>query len=152
MTFENKLVTLASADPTLQSYFGTPPSVFRFFDRQLAQTYWAQGLCCSFRVVSTVRDYYMAGLSTLSAPRVQFDIRASPRYGFTPEQARAARNALITWLGTVSFSESNDFNSPPTSPPHSPNFILNERAGMDVQTDPPVYVESIDVRIYNQEQ
>lgn len=152
VTLESKLVALASADATLQSLFGAPPNVFRFFDRQLAQTYYAEGLCCSFRRVSEVRTYTQYGLMNLSQPRIQFDVRASPRYvNGAPEAARNAMNALITWLGTVSFAENNDFDSPPTAPPHSPIFILNQRAGMDYQLNPPVYVESFDVRIFNLE-
>lgn len=149
MTFPAKLISLASADPVLQGIFGTSP--MRLFDRQLAQTYYAQGVCCSFRVISTPpRIYTQYGLMALSQPRVQFDVRASPRYvnGAT-EATRAAKAALIAWLGTVSFSDPNDFNSPPTTPPHAPNFVLNEREGMDFQLEPPVYVESFDVRIWN---
>ncbi len=148
MTLESKLIALASADSTLQGLFGTAP--FRMFDRQLAQTYYALGLCCSIRRVSEVPIYTQYGLNNMSMPLVQFDVRASPRYVTgAPEAARNAMTALITWLGTVSFAESNDFDSPTTTPPHSPNFIRNKRAGMDFQLEPPVYVESFDVRIYN---
>ena len=150
MTLEAKIVMLAQSDPTLQSLFGTSP--MRLFDRQLPQTYYALGLCCSFRRISEVRTYTQFGLMNLSQPRIQFDVWASPHYvNGAAEAARNAMNALVTWLGTVSFAENNDFDSPPTVPPHSPNYILNQRAAMDFQLEPPVYVETLDARIFNLE-
>ncbi len=151
MTLEAKITALAQSDPTLQGIFGTAP--FRLYDRQLAQNIpITEGVCARFRRVSSVRTYTQYGLMNLSQPRVQFDVLASSRYvSGAPEAARNAMTALITWLGTVSFAENNAFNSPATAPPHSPNFILNQRAGMDFQLEKPVYVESFDVRIYNLE-
>jgi len=150
MTLIEKLTTLAPQSTTLQSYFGTSP--FRMFDRQLAQKYIERGPCLTFREVSSVPMYTQYGRINMNQPRVQFDVYVSPRYtNQASTTARAARDAVISWLGTVSFAETNDFDSPVTTPPHFPNFVLNTRAGMEAQSDPPVYVETVDVRIFNLE-
>lgn len=144
MTAEAKLRALASASAALQAYFGT--ALFRWFDRQLPQGYIKSGPCVRLMRVSTVRTYAQTGLQNLSQPRVQIDVM-----DYDPENCRAAAKAVIDWLGTVDFSTDAEFSSPPTTPGNHPNFILNQRAGMDFQLQPPVYVESIDVRLYNLE-
>lgn len=151
MPFEEKFRTLAIAEPTLQPYFGTGP--YRVFDRQMPQKYIESGPCLTFRRVSTVpRMYAQTGIVNQSEPLVQFDIRVwgkvTPN---APEVARAAKAAVIAWLNTISFANTNNFDSPITTPPHSPNFLRNERSSLDYQLEPPAYVETFDYRIYNLE-
>lgn len=152
MTVEEKLTILAPQDATLQSYFGNSP--FRFFDRQEPQKLIQQGPCLLFEHVSDVLTYnHNVGLIPMTQPRIQFSVMVSFRYtNRATHVARAARDAVIAWLNTqVSFAENNNLASPATTPPHFPNFILNKRAGMEPQSDPPVYTEMFDVRIFNLE-
>ena len=154
MTIEEKLTLLAPHEATLQTYFGAPPATFRCFERQLPQKVIQQGPCLTFRRVSSVHMYSQTvGLIPMTQPRMQFDVWVSPRYtNQSTVVARAARDAVINWLNTqVSFADPNNFASPATTPPHFPNFLLNTRAGMEVESDPPAYVETFDVRIYNLE-
>lgn len=146
MKLEEKIRTLASADATLQSHFGTGP--FRWLDRRLLPGYIDKGACVRLMRVSSVFTYSQAGLQNLNQPRVQIDVMSTD-----PVEARNAAQAIIDWMGTVSFSETNNFNSPATTPPHSPNFVLNHRSGMEPQPDPkgPVFVETLDYRIFNLE-
>ena len=152
MTIEQKLTLLAPQDATLQSYFGTNP--FRCFDRQLPQKLIERGPCLIFQHISDVLSYnQIVGLIPMSQPRMQFTVQVSFRYtNQASHVARAARDAVINWLNTqVSFAENNNLASPATTPPHFPNFVLNKRASMEPQSDPPVYTEMFDVRIFNLE-
>lgn len=152
MALEEKLVSLARTEPTLQAYFGSGP--YRIFDRQLPQKYIENGPTLSIQRVSTApRIYTQSGIINQSEPRIQFVVRALRTATTTdaPVTARAAKAAIIAWLCTVSFANTNNFDSPATAPPHSPNFVLNEWSGMDYALEPPAYVERFDVRSYNLE-
>lgn len=146
MTGEVKIRTLAAADATLQPYFGTGP--FRWFDRQIPPEYIDKGACVRLLRVSTIRSHTMQGITHLSAPRFQIDVLS-----IDPETARAAASAIIAWLQTISLAQNNQFASPVTSPPQHPNLVLNQRAGMEprISGKPVVYVETLDVRVYNLE-
>lgn len=147
---EAKIRTLAAANTTLQAFFGTP--IFRWFDRQLPPGYIDQGTCVRILRVSTARQY-SHGTSTrrtvsrLAQPRFQIDV-----LDMDPERASSAATAIADWLAEVDFSSNAQFDSPPTSPTRHPNFVLNQRAGMEPKPDPPVYVEMLDVRIFNLEE
>lgn len=150
MTAEAKIRSLAALDATLQSYFGTGP--FRWFDRILAPNYIQRGACCRVTRVSTLR-YYTHGTATqrsvneIAQPRFQFDV-----LDYDAERARSAAAAIRDWLDTVDFSSDNQFASPPTSPTRHPNVVLNQFAGLEPQTTKPVYVEILDVRIFDLEE
>lgn len=147
MTAEVKLRTLAIADATMQSHFGTPPAVFRWFDIQLDPRRVSGGTCLRARRISTFRRYVQAGLNPLSEPLFQFDV-----LDLDPETARAAAADLIEFLGTVDLSSGAQFGSPATTPKHFPAFVTNQRAGLEPIPDPAVYVESVDVRFFNLEE
>lgn len=136
--------TLAAANASLTAVFGTP--LFRWFDRQLQPGYIESGSCVRVRRVSTIRGYSQGGLQSLDQILFQFDCLS-----LDSEAARTAATALIAWFSTVDFASSQQFDSPVTTPRQFPNFVLNQRAGMEPRTQPPVYTESIDVRIYNEE-
>lgn len=144
VTAEAKLRTLAAANATMQSIFGTSP--FRWFDTQQVPGYISAGTCVRVLRVSTARSYSMEGIQNLSQPRFQFDV-----LDYYAETTRQATAALIDWLGTISLAENNQFGSPPTTPPQFPCFVLNQRGGMEPGTTTPVFVQSLDVRIYNLE-
>lgn len=145
MTCEVKMRTLAAADTSMQAVFGSGP--FRWFDRQLQPGYIQSGSCVRVRRVSTVRGYSQQGLQSLDQILFQFDV-----LNLDSEAARTAAAALIAWLGTVNFASDQQFASPVTTPRQFPNFVVNQRAGMEPRTQPPVYVEITDVRIYNTEE
>lgn len=152
MTAEVKLRSMAADDATLQSYFGLAP--FRWYDKQIAQGAIKNGLCVRVRRISTVRQYFhgdqnhgIGGLNRLSQPRFQIDVL----HATDPEACRVAADAIVQWLQTVDFASGDQWASPSTTPPAYPNFLLNQRGDMDYQLQPPVYVETLDVRIYNLE-
>jgi hypothetical protein len=153
MTAEVKMRTLAIASSDLQEYFGqTPSGPFRWFDRQLPPGYIERGTCARVRRVSTVRSYAhetstRRSVSKLSLPLFQIDV-----LDYDPERARSAATAIEDWLAEVDFSSDAQFASPPTTPTRHPNAVLNQRAGMEPATTPPVYVETLDVRIFNLEE
>ncbi len=141
-----KIRVLAQLDSTLVGLFGTGP--FRWFKQRLPPGYIDQGLCVRVSKPTTVFGYTQYGLMNLNKPLMQIEV-----LGGDSNAVQAATIAVINWMGTVSFAETNDFDSPVSTPPHSPNFLLNRRSGMEAQVDPPgpVYVEILDFRIYNLE-
>lgn len=150
MTAEVKLYTLASANASLQAVFGTP--VFRWFDTQIPQGVvvpgdTAQSAAARLLRVSTVRSYIQTGLVNLSAPIFQLDILHP-----LAETARAAMSAVIAWLGTIDLAGTYQFGSPVTTPPQFPCFVLSQRGGLAYEFEPPVFVQSLDFRLYNLEE
>lgn len=152
MTAEAKIRSLAQQNPTLQSFFGEPNGIFRMFDRQLAPGYLKLGKSCvRVRRISTVKIHSHETKTQRSAnsqvqPRFQIDV-----LDFDAERARAAAAAICDWLATVDFSSDAQFASPATTPTRHPNFVLNQRADMEFTTQPPAYVEMLDVRIFDEE-
>jgi hypothetical protein len=152
MTAEVAMRTLAQQSTPLQTYFGEVSGVFRWFDRQLPPGYIDRGACVRVLRVSTLRLYAHGSTTRRSVvdqaqPRFQIDV-----LDYDPERARSAAAAVLDWLGEVDFSTTSQFASPPTSPKRHPNFVLNQRAGMEPKPDPPVYVEMLDVRIFHLEE
>ena len=147
MTAELKLRTLAASDATLQSYLLGTNGTFRWFDRQLPPKYITEGACVRVLRVSTgPRSYFQDRISQLSNPMFQIDV-----LDYDAEEARAVVAAITTWLTTVDLASGDQFGSPPVTPPQAPSFVENQRAGMDYQIQPPAYVETIQVRIFNME-
>ena len=151
MTAEAKLRTLAQQDTTLQSFFFTDGQV-RWFDLQLQPKYLKLGKTCArVKRVSTPRSYChetktQRSQSRLAQPRFQIDV-----LDYDSERAREAAAAIVDWLATVDFSSNAQFSSPSTSPKRHPNQVLNQRAGMDYRLDPPAFVETLDIRIFDLE-
>ncbi len=147
--------TLAQQDAVLWSYFGNDTNgTFRWFDRQLTPGYLLIGqTCVRVRRISTIRMYShetqtASSLCSLSNPRFQIDV-----LDFEAERARAAATAIIDWLTTVAdFSSDAQFGSPPTTPFRRPNTILNQRGDMEFTTQPPAYIETLDVRVFDLEE
>ncbi len=150
MTAEVKMRTLAAADTELQAFLGSP---FRWFDRQLEPKYIDRGTCVRVRRVSTLIEHAKEtrtrrSISSQTRPLFQIDVLDTD-----PERGRSAAAALTDWFGRVDFSSDSQFASPPTTPTRHPNYVLNQRAGMEPQTSPiRVYVETLDVRIFNLEE
>jgi hypothetical protein len=153
MTAEVKMRTLAQQDPVLQSFFFTNSQI-RWFDTQMPQGYLAIGRTCA-RVtrVSTIRLYSHETREHRADNRqelVRFQIDV---LDYDSERARSAAKAIIDWLATVAdFSSNAQFGSPVISPTKHPNMVLNQRQGMEAKTQPPVYVQMLDVRIQNLEE
>jgi hypothetical protein len=153
MTAEVKIRTLAIASATLQTYFGEASGIFRWFDRQLPPGYIPRGTCARLRRVSTAFDYAhetstRRAVSRLNRPLFQIDVLDTD-----PERARSAAAAITDWLAEVDFSSGAQFASPPTTPKRHPNAVVNQRPGMEPSVSPiPVYVETLDVRIFNLEE
>ncbi len=140
MTLEANLRTQAAANATLKSLLGATPftlNSFRWFDTQLPQGMIGSGTCVRVLRISTVRDYNFQGIQNVSWVRMQIDV-LDPN----PETGRSVASAIIGFLGTASFGN---------IPTQFANFVLNQRGGMDPQLQPPVFVQTIDVRIFNLE-
>lgn len=142
MTAESKLRLLASSDTALQAIFGTSP--FRWFDTGLVQRQAFPSVVV--RRVSTIRRYTHDGLNQMSQPRFQIEIRHPDS-----ETARVAAKAVITFLGTADLASNAQFGSPVTTPRQYPSFLLNQMTRTDFQMAPPVWVEVLDVRMFNLE-
>lgn len=145
--------TLAQGSTALQAFFGEDSGIFRWFDRQIPPKYIDRGTCVRVRRVSTLLQHAKEtraarSISRFTGPLFQLDVLDTD-----PERARSAAAAIIDWLGEVDFSTDSQFASPPTTPTRHPNFVLNQRAGMEPQVSPiPVYVETLDIRITNLEE
>lgn len=141
-----KIRTLAQLDPTLVGIFGAGP--FRWFKQRLEPGYIGRGLCVRVSKPTTAYGYTQYGLMNLNRPLMQIEVM-----GFDSTAVQAAAIAVINWMGTVSFAETNDFDSPATTPPHAPNFLLTRGSGEEAQVDPPgpAWVEILGFRIFNLE-
>ena len=151
MTAEVKLRTLARQSTALQSYFGEDSGLFRWFDRQLPPQYIGRGTCVRILRVSTLRYYtketrVARSVNEQSGVRFQIDV-----LDLDPERARAAASAIVDWLGEIDLSTDDQFSSPPVTSQIHANFVLNQRAGIEPATDPPVYVEILDIRVFSKE-
>jgi hypothetical protein len=145
LSCEAKMRMLAASDASLQAFFGTPPAVFRWFDRQLPPGYIDKGTCMRVRRVSTQSQYVQEGPIAMEMIRFQFDA-----IDFSPETARAAARALEDWFGTVDFMSDAQFTSPSTTPNQFPNFQINQRSSIEQPlTGAVYYVESQDFRVFN---
>lgn len=151
MTPEAKLRTLAAQSATLSIFFGTDP--LRWFDTQLPPGQISSGCCAVIRRISTVRTYEQRGIQNLSQPRFQIDVLAPNTVNkqADPETGRAAAEAVIAFLSSINLATEDQFASPPITPPNYPNFVLNQRDGLYFELQPPCFVQSIDVRVYNLE-
>lgn len=150
MSPEAKLRTLAQQDVVLQSFFFTANQI-RWFDRQLQPKYINAGSCVRVTRISTIRLYshetaQRSQQNELAWVRFQIDV-----LDLDAERARQAANAVTDWLATISLASNAQFSSPVTSPTGYPNQVLGQRAGMEPRTDPPAYVESLDIRVLNLE-
>lgn len=152
MTAEVKIRTLAQTSTALQGFFGEDSGIFRWFDRQLAPGYISRGTCARVRRVTTVLRHAKETRTARSVCRQTQPLFQIDVLDYDPERARSAVAAISDWLGEVDFSSDAQFASPPTSPKRHPNAVLNQRAGMEPLLQPPVYVETIDVRIFNLEE
>jgi hypothetical protein len=141
-TAEVKLRTLAAANATLQSYLGTPPAVFRWWDTQHVQGSVLPGV--TVRRVSTAIDYRMtpAG-NNINSPRFQIDVRDPD-----PEHGRLVAAAIIAFLNALNLAVTGGT----VTGKQAPSFVLNIRDGLDYNLTPPVWTQSLDVRLYNLEE
>lgn len=140
-TAEVKLRTLAAANAGLQAFLGSPPNVFRWWDTQHVQGSTLPGVTA--RRISTATDYRMTGRNPFDQPRFQLDVRAAD-----PEVARSVAKAVLAFLDTLNLAVTGGT----VTGKQAPCFVLNQRAGMDFQLNPPVFVQSIDVRMWNLEE
>ena len=150
---EAKIRTLAQQDPILQSFFGEPNGIFRMFDRQLTPGYLKLGKSCvrvlrvSTLLLQSHETTAQRSANRMQQPRFQFDV-----IDFEAERARAGAAAIADWLARVDFSTDAQFGSPATTPTRHPNYVLGQRAGMEFTTQPPAYIETLDIRIVNLEE
>lgn len=141
---EDKMLSLAARDETLQSFLGGP-TIFRWFDGQLLPGQIELGACVTVLRVSTESTYAQEGQLALEWIRFQLDCLSLQAPGI----ARQLAFAVQTWFGTVSFFSNAQFLDPPTTPPSFPNYKLGQRHGQKVQLGKPVFVEMLDFRVCN---
>ncbi len=139
---EAKLRTLAAADTTMQSFFGSAP--FRWFHIQMPQGYITKGSCIRVRRVSAVYTYAQEGITEIEQVRMQLDCLNEDQ-----DAARNALNAVNNFIATVDLMSNAQFASPPTTPTQFPNYRLSERSGIEFQVERQIYVWSADWRIWN---
>lgn len=149
MSPEAKLRTLAQQDAALVARLGTTP--FRWFDQQLPQfpngaylQYVNAGPCVRVRRISNFFLYTQDGLNSEDMPLFQFDV-----LDLDHQVAMDALQEIIMFLGTIDLSTTDQFQCPPVTPSRRPVQVLSSRAGLEPVPDPPIFVESIDVRFIN---
>lgn len=139
MSLEERIRDAAAADPTISGIFGSgSPLLLRWYNTQLPPGNVPKaGTCLRAQRISTSPLYGMQGLFQTNWVRMQFDI-----LDLSSITALTASDAIINWLGTVSFGN---------LPDQFANFLLNQRGGLQPQLQPPVYVQTLDFRIFNLE-
>ena len=154
MSAELKLRTLAAQNAALVAALALPsPTNFGWFDRQLAQSDIGKPsdnrTCVTVRRISTQATAVanQGGPNQALRPiRFQLDV-----IDYNAERARYVATLVAAFMASVSLCWTGEFASPQTQPSQNPNFLLNERAGMLPQLQPPVYVETQDWRVWNVE-
>jgi len=145
---EVKLRTLAQSNAALQATLGTNP--FRWYNRRLQQNVVAEvapGACVRVTRVTTMRELNQGGIMNLTAIRFQVDC-----LDLDSETARAVANDVIDFMGTINLCTNQQFDSPVTSISSNPTRLLNQTARMipnPSNPNGPVYVESLDFRVWN---
>lgn len=155
---ELKLRTLASNNAALQAALTFPApsgvSAFMWFDRQVAQgdigTPSQNRTCVTVQRISTA-DRTIFGnqggpVQNISQPRFQVNV-----IDYNAERARRVAKLVTAFMQSISLLDPGEFASPQTAPSQNPNYLLNERAGMLFQLQPPAYVETQDWRCWNNE-
>lgn len=138
---EAKLITLASANATLQGIFGTLP--FRWFFMRLDQKAIQNGVCVRLTRVSTVRPSNMGIIGNLSLVRLQIDVMSTDAVA-----ALDAANAVIDFLSTISlcWPTTDQANAR-----QNPCFLTDQTTGSIPDPQPEVFYERLTYRIYNRE-
>ena len=142
-TAEVKLRTLAAANAPLIALLGTGAAgdPFRWWDTQHVQGSALPAV--TVRRVSTAIDYRMTGRNLIDQPRFQIDVRAAD-----PENARAVAKAILLFLDALNLAVTGGT----VTGKQAPCFVLNQRDSMDFNLTPPVWVQTLDVRLYNIEE
>ena len=153
---EAKLRTLAAQNAALQASLTWPNAqgvnTFAWFDRQLAQGAIAVNTtqaAVTVQRISTQRTPFgnQGGpVQNLSRVRLQINV-----VSYNAEQARQVAQQIAVFMMTISLLSPGEFQSPQTGPNQNPNCLVNERAGMWPQLQPPAYVETQDWFCFNNE-
>jgi hypothetical protein len=136
----------AFSEPTLQAFFGSDFSTFRWFDTQLPQGKIPSGTCVRLLSVSQITSYLHNGRNPLIQDRVQIDV-LDPN----PEVTGNAAAAISNWLDKANFVDNGAFMSPIFTSRAPANFRLNQRGGVYPLTDRAIPVTTLDYRIFNVE-
>lgn len=153
---ELKLRMLAQANIALAAALTFPINgspTFLWFDRQLAQgdigAKADNRTAITVHRVSTGRGQFgnQGGpVQNLSAVRLQINVT-----DYNAERARQVAALVTKFMMSISLLDPGAFASPVTAPSQNPNYLLNERAGMLYNLQPPAYVEIQDWRVFNNE-
>jgi hypothetical protein len=147
MSCESKLRAAAAANSALVAALTWPNaqgnSTFFWFDRQLVQG--ALGAIVDGRAavtvqrISTKRDQANQGSLNTPMSSVWLQINC---VSYNAEQARTVAQLVTNFMnGLTLLGAANQ----------APNKLLNERAGMLFEIQPPAYVETQDWRVFNNE-
>jgi hypothetical protein len=154
-SLELKLRTLALQNAQMVALFTGPQNAFLWFDRQLAQGDIAKPVqpvssnpvYMGVKRVSSQRPCdNQGGVSPMAAVRLELTLAS-----YSAENARQAAMAVVLFMNTISLCYAGAWGSPQTAPSQNPNHLLNERAGMLPQLQPPCYTEMQDWRVWNRE-
>jgi hypothetical protein len=136
---------LAYQQTSLRPYLGNVLRNFRWFYIQVPLGIIGSYSCVRVLTVSQF-SFNLHGVpmrNPLVQDRVQIDVLDR-----NPETAAQLAAAIDAWMTTADFVTNSDLDSPPTNKPGT-NIKINERGGLDFQTDPPVPVISLEYRLYN---
>lgn len=146
MTLYAKMRQLAFQQASLRAFFGDDLSTFRWFYIQVPLGMIGVETCARVITVSqiTTNLHGVPMRNALTQDRIQIDVLDK-----RPSVAAAAADAIDQWLETADFVRNGAFQSPPILTLPGTNIKLNQRGGLDYQTQRPTPVESLDYRVFN---
>lgn len=146
MTLYSRMRALAFQQASLRAFFGNDLPTFRWFYIQVPLGMIGEQTCVRVLTVSqiTTNLHGCPMRRNLTQDRVQIDVIDK-----RPSVAAAAADAIDVWLQTADFVRNGAFSSPVTNTSPGTNIKLNQRGGLDYQTQRPTPVESLDYRVFN---
>lgn len=150
---ELKLRNLAAQNAQLIADLTWPNTagsqLFMWMDKQVVQGDLGKPsdgrACVTVQRVSSARPAdNQGGVGNLSRVRLQLNI-----VSYNAEQGRVIAQHMVDFMNSISLCNAGYFASPVTGPTQNPNKLLNERAGMLPQLNPPAYVETQDWALMN---
>jgi len=145
VTLYSRMRLLAFQESTLRAFFGDDLTTFRWFYIQVPAGIIGVQTCARVLTVSQIVDnvHGVPMRKQLTQDRTQIDVLDK-----RPSVAAEAAAAIDAWLERADFARNSAFTSPAGNWPGT-NIKLNDRGGLDYQTQRPTPVVSLEYRIWN---
>ncbi|HET9304872.1 MAG TPA: hypothetical protein VFO46_02485 [Candidatus Sulfotelmatobacter sp.] len=133
---EDKLRTAAMNYTPLTALLGSGANNFRWYETQLLEGSAFPAVVVT--LVSNVRDYALDRRMATSFTRLQIVV-----WDPNPEEASTVEQTIVQFL--------DQFSAYGPIAGQAANFVLNSRATIYPDTQPPIYQRLIDVRVFDNE-